>query len=224
MKFFMDNKTPQRVIAYIDGFNLYFGLRDSGFRRFYWLNIQTLAQNLLRKHQRLVNTKYFTARISGPNFGDSSPLAQKMRSRQQRQKVFLEALETLADSKTYYGHYLGQKVKCRNCGRVWSDYEEKMTDVNIATEMITDAFEDKYDTVLLISADSDLVPPVRAIRRFFSQKRIIVVFPPGRSSIHLKEAAHAQLAIWRSTLAKSQFPDEVTKADGYVLQRPEQWK
>jgi hypothetical protein len=40
----------QRVIAYIDGFNLYFGLRESGLRRCYWLNLPALAESLLRPH------------------------------------------------------------------------------------------------------------------------------------------------------------------------------
>ena len=54
----------ERVIAYIDGFNLYYGLKSSGWRRYYWLNIQRLVQNLLKPNQRLILTKYFTSRIS----------------------------------------------------------------------------------------------------------------------------------------------------------------
>ena len=34
----------QRVITYIDGFNLYFGLKSAGWNRFYWLNLQTMAE------------------------------------------------------------------------------------------------------------------------------------------------------------------------------------
>lgn len=31
---------PQaRVITYIDGFNLYFGLKEAKYRRFYWLDV-----------------------------------------------------------------------------------------------------------------------------------------------------------------------------------------
>jgi hypothetical protein len=33
----------QRVIAYIDGFNLYYGLKDKGWRRYYWLNLNSLS-------------------------------------------------------------------------------------------------------------------------------------------------------------------------------------
>jgi len=34
-----------RVIAYVDGFNLYFGLKSKGWRRYYWLNPRALALN-----------------------------------------------------------------------------------------------------------------------------------------------------------------------------------
>ena len=44
----------QRVIAYIDRFNLYFGLRESGLRRCYWLNLRAFAESLLRSGQVLV--------------------------------------------------------------------------------------------------------------------------------------------------------------------------
>jgi len=47
-----------RVVTYIDGFNLYFGLRDLGLKRFYWINLQELARQFLRANQTLVATKY----------------------------------------------------------------------------------------------------------------------------------------------------------------------
>jgi len=212
-----------RVIAYVDGFNLYFGLRDSGYKRYYWLNIQAMVRNLMRPYQKLIMTKYFTARISGPKTGDGSKFALNLESKRRRQAVYLEALETLAEFNIYYGHYLSEKVECRNCGRVWSDHEEKMTDVNIATEILTDAFENKFDTAILISADSDLVPTIRALKRLFSEKQIIVFFPTGRFSAQLKNVADRQFSIGRRTLEKSQFPHQIKKADGHILERPKQW-
>jgi hypothetical protein len=41
----------ERVITYIDGFNLYFGLKSNGWDRFLWLNLRALSQNLLKPHQ-----------------------------------------------------------------------------------------------------------------------------------------------------------------------------
>ena len=81
-----------------------------------------------------------------------------------------------------------------------------------------------FDTALLISADSDLVGPLKIIKEKHSQKRIIVFFPPNRFSANLKMIADAQLSLGHSLLSKCQFPDKITKKDGYVLQRPLEWR
>lgn len=85
---------------------------------------------------------------------------------------------------------------------------------------MSDAFQDRFDVALLVSADSDLVGPVKAVQHLFSPKRVVVAFPPGRSSKALKQAADAQIYVSRSVLAKSVLPDQVVKPDGYVLRRP----
>ena len=38
----------QRVIVCIDGFNLYFGLKEMGWRKYYWLDFVALSNNLLK--------------------------------------------------------------------------------------------------------------------------------------------------------------------------------
>lgn len=201
----------ERVCAYIDGFNLYFGLKAKGWKRYYWLNIQLLAQNLLKPGQKLIFTKYFTARIS------NNPGKQK------RQSTFLEAIETLPETRIYYGHYLPKAQTCFQCGATWNAHEEKMTDVNIAVELLVDAYDDKFDTAMIISADSDLVAPVEAIRSRFKTKRVVVACPPERQSKRLESAAHAAFRIGRKKFHESQFPDEVSKPNGFVLQRPPSW-
>ena len=202
----------ERVVAYIDGFNLYFGLKSAGWKRFYWINLQLLAQNLLKPGQDLVFTKYFTSRVSYP--------AEKER----RQSTFLEALETLNDFRIYYGHYQADPQRCRKCGhKVWIP-NEKMTDVNIAVEMLSDAYQNLFDVALVISADSDLSPPVLAIKNLFPEKRLVIAFPPQRHSAQLQRLAHGFIQIGRASIARSAFPDKVPKADGFVLQRPNEWK
>ena len=54
----------ERVIAYIDGFNLYFGMREAGFDHCKWLKIKKLVSSLLKPHQVLVDVRYFTSRVS----------------------------------------------------------------------------------------------------------------------------------------------------------------
>lgn len=205
----------KRVIAYIDGFNLYYGLEEKRWKRFYWLNIQRLIQYLLKPDQKLETTKYFTAQvISTPHDPDKA----------RRQVFFLEALQTLPDFEIFYGHYLLKNQTCYACGSNWIVHEEKMTDVNIAVEMLTDAFHDRFDMALLVSGDSDLCGPLEKIRQHFPDKRVIIAFPPARESVHLKRFADGSFIIGRRNIARSQFPDEVQKPDGIILRRPSTWK
>jgi len=201
-----------RVIAYIDGFNLYYGLRANRWQRFYWLNLRQVVLHLLKPDQTLIQVKYFTSLVAAPQ------------DKNRRQAVFLEALGTLPDFTIYYGHYLADAVTCRQCGHTYTTHHEKMTDVNIATEMLSDAFTDRLDVALLISADSDLVGPVQRVRQLFPQKRVVVVFPPSRHSNALKNAANACLHLDRATLSQGVFPDQVMKQDGFVLHRPAEWR
>ena len=204
----------QRVIAYVDGFNLYYGLRSKGWRRYYWLDIRRLAENLLQSHQHLDAVHYFTSRVY-PDPG--SPGNRK------RQDIFLEALETLPGMNIHYGHYLSKERVCSSCGATWQTYEEKMTDVNIAVELLGDAQDDVFDTAIVISGDSDLTGPINAVRRRRPDKRIIVAFPPNRVSNQLKKVATGWFTISRKKLKDSQLPTQATKANGYVLTRPSNW-
>jgi uncharacterized LabA/DUF88 family protein len=217
-------KQPVRVVSYIDGFNLYFGLHDAGLRKYYWLNLQKLSKNLLQQGQVLLATKYFTSRISGAMPGDPPRRATALNEKCRRQAAFLDALKTEPQLHVYEGHYLSKPVTSHKCGAWWRTYEEKMTDVNIATELLLDAMEDRYDTALLISADSDLAPPVRAVRQHFPDKRIVVAFPLGRNSAQLKQVANAYFTIGEQKYRTSQFPDQVTLPNAHILNRPGRWQ
>jgi uncharacterized LabA/DUF88 family protein len=209
------HKNVKRVITYIDGFNLYYGLKSKGWRRYYWLDPRQLGTELLRPGQELVSTKYFTARIAAdPRDPD----------KHRRQQLFIEAIETLPETRVFYGHYLQKPQSCHSCGAKWMSHEEKMTDVNIAVELLSDAFDNAFDTAIVISADSDLAPPISLIRSRSPEKRIIVVCPPDRRSQRLESIAHGYFSIGRKTIQDSQFPDRVTKPNGFVLTRPMRWR
>jgi hypothetical protein len=202
----------ERVIVYVDGFNLYFGLKSKGWRRYYWLDLCRLAESLLRGKQQLIGVKYFTSRVAGP--------PEKVK----RQVTWLEAVQTLSCCQMYFGKYLSDPRTCPRCKYRYSVPTEKMTDVNIATQMLSDAHGNSFETAILLSGDSDLVGPVRAVRQGFPTKRIVVVFPPDRVSVDLRNAASASFVLGRAILAKCQLPEQIRKADGTVLYRPPSWR
>ena len=202
----------RRVTAYIDGLNLYYSLKTMGWRRYYWLDIRRLLENLLKPGQRLDAIHYFTTReLSGAD-------------KAARQNAYLDALETLPNLRVHYGYYIVEDRLCRRCGAVHRIPEEKMTDVNIAVELLCDAHDDAFDTAILVSGDSDLTGPVRRVRERHPEKGMVVAFPPKRYSVRLANAATASFVIGRKRISDSQLPDEIAKPDGYILRRPERWR
>lgn len=201
----------ERVIAYVDGFNLYFGMKENNHNDTLWLNIKQLAQSLLKPNQDLIFTKYFTARV------------RNHPQKERRQNTYIEAVETLEECKIYYGHYQSMVEQCKRCNHTYPYANEKMTDVNIATEILMDAFNNKYDTALLITGDSDLVPPINAVHNSLAPKRVFVAFPPNRFNISVKNAAKGCMMIGRKKLKDAQFPESVTKKNGFILHRPVEW-
>ncbi len=200
----------ERVIVYIDGFNLYFGMKEAGYKNCKWLDLQQLSISLLRSGQELKLIKYFTSRVS------NNPDKQK------RQTTYIEALETKG-IKIYYGHYQRDIGECKRCGNLWPTYHEKMTDVNIATQMLIDAYQNNYDMAMLISGDSDLVPPIKVIHENFKQKRVFVAFPPKRHNVSVAFVAKGSLIIGRKKLVDCQFHKVIQKKNGYKLSKPKEW-
>lgn len=205
------SKKIERVIVYIDGFNLYFGMREANLDNCRWLNVEKMVRKLLQPHQELVEIKYFTSRVS------NNPDKQK------RQSTYIDAIEAIG-VKVFYGNYQDGKEECRRCGHVWRTAKEKMTDVNIATSMIVDAYNDRYDMVMLISGDSDLVPPIKEIHSNFNHKRVLVAFPPKRHNASMALVVKGSLTIGRKTLVDSQFDEEIKSKTGCLLKIPKSWK
>ena len=200
----------ERVIAYVDGHNVYHGLCAKKLRKLLWLDIDALMRSLLKPTQTLEAVKYFTARVSRP--------LDKVR----RQSIYIDAIASTG-VEVIEGKYQNSEIDCKRCGRTWTDYEEKQTDVNIAVAMMTDAHLNRFDMALLVSGDSDLTPPTRRIPDLHPEKRIVVASPPGRHSMELSLAAGASFTISPNKVRKAQFPDEVATSSGFILKRPETW-
>jgi hypothetical protein len=120
-----------RVIAYIDGFNLYFGLKADHGRKYLWLDLRALVESLLLPDQELQGVRYFTARVRDDPDGV------------RRQSVYLDALATHCEKVIRVeGRFQEKNRGCGSCGARWIGYEEKETDVNISAALIEDAVRD----------------------------------------------------------------------------------
>ena len=188
--------------VYIDGLNLFHGsLKGSEHK---WLDIRRLAEELLPR-ESINDVFYFTARMMAKD-GDGS--------KRQRQDLYLRALTSLPRIEAVYGTH-------RRRGDSW---EEKKTDVNIATQMIFDAFLGNFTSALLVSNDSDLFAPVKRIRDDLKLP-VIVANPVSRQRVHqeLRQAATRVIEIEPKHLQASQLPPRIQDASGRVLTKPVDW-
>jgi len=199
------------VVSYIDGFNLYFGLRKMGWQRYYWMDMDSLSLNLLKKHQLLAETHYFTSRIT------NNP------TKQRRQNTFLEALSAVG-TEPIYGKYRHNPYNCFKSNSVHMIAQEKMTDVAMAVQLLSDGYANKYDTALIISGDIDLLPAIKHIKQRLKGKRVIMAFPPMRANNEFKPPiTDGNYHIDERICRKSQLPDIVKRSDGFELEGPAAW-
>jgi uncharacterized LabA/DUF88 family protein len=206
----------RKVIFYIDGFNIYNGLKDSRMRRYYWLDVEkfcaTLAKRFIRNNYEIRLIRFFTSRT----IRSLSP------RRYGRQETYLKALKTLNKVKITKGKYKTRSHTCSNCLTNFDTPVEKMTDVNIASMMYYDAAKDYCDIQVLISGDTDLQPITRIIKRLYN-KTLIVLFPLRRETDALKRYCDLSGKIFKDTYKTCQFSNPLTCRDGRVLNKPQYW-
>ena len=175
------NNMAQRVTFYIDGFNFYYGLKrtksiDPDWKAFYWIDFVKLFSQFLGKDQVLEKVIYFTASPLDPN-------------KSSRQSALLNANRILNPGKfeVVRGKYINKPIQCPSCSFTISRPEEKKTDVNLSVRMIGDCVMDKTDVIVLVSADSDLIPPIEFIQKNYKGKKISVYFPQSNYSNDIKD-------------------------------------
>ncbi|MBS1505498.1 MAG: NYN domain-containing protein [Bacteroidetes bacterium] len=203
----------KRVIVYVDGFNFYYGLKTKGWRKYYWLDLYKFFSLFLLDHQELVQVNYFSAT---PHHD----------GKQNRQSKFFQANRLNQNFKLHLGKFLKKEITCNHCDKTHETFEEKESDVRVATRMIADVVNDKCDISILVSADSDLIPPIEFIREYKPSHKIFVFFPPKRWSNDLSGLSDffTRLDRHESKFQSSLLPLEIDNLKGYIIKCPDKWK
>ncbi len=203
----------QKVIVYVDGFNFYYGLKAKHWKKFYWLDVVKFFESMLSANQELVEVNYFSAR-------PHNPCAAR------KQDLFFNANKRNPKFHLILGKYLKKDLPCPNCGGIIHTFEEKETDVRVATQMINDVYKKRCDITIIVSADSDMVPSVELIRDIAPAHKIFAYFPPLKHSITLSNSCDMvrKLSEYKARFNQAVLPDEVTLPSGFVAKRPDNWK
>ena len=209
----MEYTDKQKVIVYVDGFNFYYGLKQTRWRRYYWMDVVAFFEKFMRPNHELVAVKYFSAK---PRDIEKS----------RRQDAFFQANQENPKFKLILGRYLKKDIVCFNCQYVIHTYEEKESDVRLATQIVADAYQKKCDIAIVVSADSDMTPAIELAIE--ARQKVFIYFPPNQHSNSLSTVGRIRpilLERYESRFRQSLLPDVVhlSQAD-FDLHIPEKWK
>ena len=207
---------PSRTNVYVDGFNLYYGcLKGTPYK---WLDIGALCR-LLLPNDHINKIRYFTAKVSGRPPDLQQP---------QRQMTYLRALETIPNLSIHYGHFL-VNPKCAPLQHpnfpgqtVWvMNTEEKGSDVNLATYLLLDAFQNDYEVAVVISNDGDLKLPVALVQSELHRAvGVVNPHPAWKRSRAMSPSFFKQIR--PGALKASQFSPTLTDSVGTIT-KPLSW-
>ena len=215
-----------RTACFVDGYNLFYGLLAG--TPYKWLDLPSLLAHIIRVEDpanTLHSVSFFTS-------GVKPALATRGIASQHAQDTYIRALKTKG-VEVFLGLHQIESGKAprfidkdtppsrANQVEIWK-LEEKQTDVCIAISMYRLAvrqmalpLEERIEQIVLVSADTDMTPALRAIREDFPDLRLGVILPhregvkrtiPGS----LKPYSHwMRHVVTDAELAEHQFPPRI---------------
>ena len=138
----------KRVAIYIDGSNLYYKLRDLELTNITYFDYSGLS-GWLARDRTIISKRYYIGVVRAK---ENDEKGQVLRKNQQRLFNHLYSPSQ--------GFIVKQGYLMKNDGV----YHEKGVDVKIAVDLLVGAYEDMYDTAILISSDTDLIPAIQKIK------------------------------------------------------------
>ena len=183
----MDNKNNKRekVAVYIDGSNFYGYLKDKevSFPKGTKFNFKEFVNFLVGDKRSIFSKRYYTGVFRNLDGTDKSE------SLVRGQQKFFSNLKN--------DGFIIKRGRIMPIDKV---YKEKGTDVKIAVDLIVGAVDNLYDTAILVSSDTDLIPAVRYVK--YKNKKIEYVGFAHAPSLGIQKYAN---------LSRLLLPEDIEK-------------
>lgn len=226
-----NSRRQERVVVFIDGFNLYHAMEKSyKCRRLKWCDLKALSSLFCSANQKIVKVLYFSAYCTWN------------KQKEERHKKYIKFLREFGVD-TILGNYT--KVSKRYFKRVnkvvkvvppfslffkflwpkcltYQTHEEKQTDVNIAVKIVEMGLLNEYDHAIIISGDSDLISAIKTVKRHCPEKQFTSILPPRAKGKMIQKVCNFRHQITHQHLRDSQLPDEIM-LEGEVLKKPSEY-
>lgn len=179
-----DENHDEKVIIFIDGSNIYHIVKslfpdkkpnDFNFEKF----VKYLAGN-----KKLVRTYYYNAPLDRRKDEDSYI----------KQQRFFDKIQRIPN----FTFVLCRMQKRKVDGK--TTYEAKEDDIHLAVDMVKLAYNDAYDTVILVSSDGDFVPAVQAVKE--RGKNVENIGFENKFSYHLQQECDKFVKLRKEILEK----------------------
>jgi len=139
----------ERIAVYIDGSNFYNYLKDEeiNFPKGTKFDFKAFVDFLVGNERECVSKRYYTGVFR--NIDGSKKSEELVRG---QQKFFTNIKND------------GFVVKRGRIMPIEGIYKEKGTDVKIAVDLVIGAVDNHYDTAILVSSDTDLIPAISYVK------------------------------------------------------------
>lgn len=164
-----DNKKEERLMIFIDGSNLYYSLQSLKIQK---IDFSKLIE-FLREDKLLILVYYYNA-----------PLDISIDSKKYwEQQKFFDFLRRIPGFKVILARM--KKHKRENGKMV---FEVKGDDVMLAIDLVSGAYENLYDTAMIVSGDEDFVPAIKKCQKL--GKKVGNIYFCSTSSNYLKHSCN----------------------------------
>jgi uncharacterized LabA/DUF88 family protein len=171
----------ERVMIFIDGSNLYHNLKNLGVSN---ISFEKLVK-LLLKERELISVQYYNAPLDISINPNKYWIQQRFYNSLKQIQKFNVILCRLKKHKRIDGSF---------------EFEVKGDDVHLATDLISNAYENQYDTAIIVSGDEDFVPAIKQIQRL--NKKTENIYFNFSSAAYLRNNCNNSLCITRKILEK----------------------
>lgn len=144
-----------KSIIIFDGSNFYHKLKELNFNKTFNFDYGKFSEQIT-KGSRLQEKYYCIGKVAAKQ---NDVKARKMMAKQQSLVTGLQKQGFVIQ----FGYLLKSNIT----------YHEKGVDIQIATNLLVDAFKDIFTSAYLVSSDSDLLPAIQAVQSI--GKRVVYV-------------------------------------------------
>lgn len=186
-------EAKKKAAVYFDGSNFYYKLRELEIPNITYFNYSKFSEWLARD-RKIISKRYYVGVVRAK---EGNEKGQQLRKEQQR--LFSHLTSPDQNFIIKYGFLMN------NDGA----YHEKGVDVKIAVDLLVGAYENIYDTAILISSDTDLIPVIKKIKHI--GKEVEYIGFAHKPSLAMQKYANLSRLIIKDELEPFILRDLLTK-------------